>query len=202
METSSREIALVPVERVRHLLERPIVLGEVGVEVVERLLVRLGAPVLRVGDEDDAVRAREHELPGRRVVDLAGHGEELEAHRHAADARDADGQEVEVERAVGRRRERHHLPAMLRFRGRVDVLERGGFTPKPRPVEHELEDELPRMRVHRRHLGPSIPAFAGRARQVYRLSSCGASSTFIATGLRVSTTGRRRQKPASPCSAA
>ena len=44
------EVALVPVERVRHLLEPAIVLGEVRVEIVERLLVRLHAPRLRVGE--------------------------------------------------------------------------------------------------------------------------------------------------------
>jgi hypothetical protein len=35
-------------------------------------------------------------------------------------------------------------------------LQRRGLPTQTRPVEHELEDELPRMRVHGRHDGGSL----------------------------------------------
>jgi hypothetical protein len=141
------EIPLVPMERVRHLLERAIVLAQVRMEVIERFLVDVDAPGLGIGNEDDAVGAGEHQFPGRCIIHLPGNGEELQANRHAAHAGHSNRQKVEIKRAIRRRREGHHLAAVLRFRRGMDVLQRGGLPSKPRTVEHQLEDELPRMRV-------------------------------------------------------
>ena len=53
-------------------------LGEVRVQVLEALDVLVELAGLAVGDEHDAVGALQHELARRLVVDLPGHGVELE----------------------------------------------------------------------------------------------------------------------------
>ena len=82
-------------------------LGEVvalGHEVVPEVEVAFDVLVeprdLRVGDEDHAVDALQHELAARVVVALARHGVEVEAGLHALDRAQAQGQEVEVEGAL------------------------------------------------------------------------------------------------------
>ena len=72
-------------------------LGQVHLQVAQRLHVRVERGHLAVRHEDDAVHALQHELAGGVVEDLAGHRVELEADLHAAD-------HAHVERAAGRRR--------------------------------------------------------------------------------------------------
>ena len=75
--------------------------------------------------------------------------------------RDAKGEEIEVERPVDGGREGDELAAVLGLRGRVDVLERGRLAAEAGPVIDDLEDELARERVDRRHargtITPSSP---------------------------------------------
>ena len=66
---------------------------------------------------------------------------------------DAKREKVEVQRAVGGRRERHELAAMLRLGRCVNRLQRRGLAAEAGPVEDDLEDELSRERVERRHRG-------------------------------------------------
>ena len=86
----------------------------------------------RVGHEDDAVHAAQHQLAGGVVEDLAGHRVELDADPHAADDADLEGQQVEEERAVGVGLEAHHLAARHRRRLLVDVQEVRGLAAEAR----------------------------------------------------------------------
>ncbi len=146
-----RDVALVPLKGVRDLREATAVLGEVRAEILERLLVRVHARLLRVRDEDDPIGAREDELARRAEINLPRHGEELEADVQISDARDTHRQEIEIERALRRRREGDQLAPMLRLGPFMDRLKSRRFAAQTRAVEDDLEDELARERVERRH---------------------------------------------------
>ncbi len=120
-------------------------------QVLEALLVRVEARALRVEHGDDAVRAGEHQLARGVVVDLPRHGEELQAHVHAAHVRDADREKVEVERAVDRRRQADQLAAVFGFAVACRYCRLVVFPAETRAVVDDLEDELASERVHDGH---------------------------------------------------
>src|SRR5690606_34799959 len=97
---------------------------------------------LRVGDEDDAVGALQHQLAARVVEDLTRHRVDVEAHLEAAHGAEVDRQEVEEERALGLRREADHLAARLLLRLSEDPLEVGRLPAEPRTVIDDLAVEL------------------------------------------------------------
>ena len=117
---------------------------QILLQILEGLHVLLHLLVLRVGDEDDAVHAAQHELARGVVNHLAGHGVELELRLEALDRHRLDGQEVEEERAVGRRGERDELALvpLLRLHMLVDLDEVGGFAAERRTVENDLHLQL------------------------------------------------------------
>ena len=92
-----------------HLGQRQSVSLEVFLEVLERLDVRRQHLLLGVGDEDDPVRALEHQLAGLVVEDLPRHRVELYTGLHPPDFSEVNGQEIEEQRPVGFRCQREHL---------------------------------------------------------------------------------------------
>lgn len=67
------EVALVVLhDQGQPLVEVEVILGEVQLEVVERLEVGFEAGLLGVGDEDDGVGALEDQLAAGVVEDLPG----------------------------------------------------------------------------------------------------------------------------------
>ena len=146
-----RQVALVELQDQRDFVEVEADLGEVLAQVLEALDVRVEHRLLRVGDEDDAVDALEHELAGGVVEDLAGDGVELQAGLESADDADVDRQEVEEERAVGLRLEADHLAAALRRGLGVDVVEIGGLPAEARTVVNDLRGHLHRRVIEEDH---------------------------------------------------
>src|SRR5439155_13828998 len=107
----AREVLLVVLQHERQRADVDAQLEQVALEVLEALEILIQLSSLAVGDEYDAVRSLEHEAPRRIVVNLAGDRVQLEPRREAGDLSQIDGEEVEEQRAVGLRRERHHAPA-------------------------------------------------------------------------------------------
>ena len=121
------------------------------VQVLEALDVLLELARLAVGDEHDAVRALEHELARGLVVDLPGHGVELELRREAGDRAEVERQEVEEQRAVGLRRERDHLAFPVVGNLAVDVMQVRRLSRPTRSVVDDLAGDLARGVVDERH---------------------------------------------------
>ena len=86
---------------------------EIGHQVLEALEVGVVALSLRVRHEHNAIRSCQHELAGRVEVHLTGDGEELEPDVMPPDAGGSQRQEVEVQRAIHGRGERHDLTSRL-----------------------------------------------------------------------------------------
>ena len=145
------DVALVVLHHMRHAGEVTLLLAQVVEQVLETLEVRVHPRDLRIGDEHDAVGPRQHQLARRVVIDLARDGEELQAHAHAPRLRHAQRQEVEVERAIDRGREAHHLAAMLGTSRIVDVLERRRLSSEAGAIEDDLEHQLLPERVYGGH---------------------------------------------------
>src|SRR5581483_9415432 len=100
-------------------------LGQVVLEVPERLHIAVEGCDLAVRDKYDPVDTLEHELARRVVKDLTGNGVKLQPNLHPADDAHIERQEVEKEGSVGLGLETDHLPA--RFAGGfvMDVLKIG-----------------------------------------------------------------------------
>ena len=73
-----RQVLLVVLHDERHRARVDPLLREIRVQVLEALDVLVELARLAVGHEHDAVGALQHELARRLVVDLPGHGVELE----------------------------------------------------------------------------------------------------------------------------
>ena len=117
------------------------------------LHVLVEARDLRIGHEDDAVDALQHELAAGVVVALAGHRVQVEARLHALDGAQREGQEVEVERALFLGRDAHELAAGFGVDLAVDVLQVGGLAAEPAAVVDDLVVDLAGGEVDQRHAG-------------------------------------------------
>ena len=126
-------VALVVLQKVRHALERQALLAQIVAQVLKALDVGFAPRPLRIGDEDDAVGAGEHQLARRVVVHLTRHRVELHAHGVAAQLGQLHRQKVEIERAIDAGRQRHQLSARVRLDGAVNVLQRRVLPPRPGP---------------------------------------------------------------------
>jgi hypothetical protein len=155
-EAIVREVAFVELEDERELFDHEPDLGEVFLQVLEALDVRVEHRQLRVGDEDDAVDAFQHQLARRVVEDLAGDRVELEARLEAADDADVDRQEIEEEGAVGLGLEADHFAAALRRSLRVDVVEIGRLPAEARTVVDDLRGHLHRRVIEEDHRFPRL----------------------------------------------
>src|SRR5690606_4814775 len=143
---------------------------------------------LRIRYEDHAVRAREDELARGVEIHLPWHREQLQAHVVPAHVGRANGQEIEVEGAIDRRREGDDLPAGLRRRRLMDARQGGGLPAEPWPVVHELDQELAREWVD---LGQSSLLFGGFVRAVDGVVDGTRRGIAFAFGQGVEPLGRR-----------
>src|SRR5215468_5152465 len=168
-----REVALVVLHHVGHIVQVVVVLAEVFLQVAEALHV-LPQPVpLRVGHEHEPVHSTQHELARHVVVHLPRHGVELELRGEAPHRRGGNGQEVEEERAVVARGQRDHVALARVGQALVDVLEVGRLPGHPRPIVHDLEvDDLLRV-VDDRHVAPQAAPRRAAARSICRRASPG-----------------------------
>src|SRR5690242_16429880 len=121
------QIALVPLHYqgkfagvAAHTLE---LIGKLA-EVLDVLLELAG---LRVRHEDDAVGALQDGDARLLVEHLAGNRVELEAHLEAVDAAEVEGQQIEVQRALGLGVNRDHVADVARIDGFMDEMQVGGF---------------------------------------------------------------------------
>ena len=135
----------------RQSAELASLLGEVRVQIVERLEVGIEALRLGVRDEHDSVGAAENELPSRRVVDLSGNRVELQLDRDVAYLQKLDGQIIEVERSIGVGRQLQHVAPVLGLRRSVHMLERRRLAAEPGAIKDHLEEELAPEAIDRRH---------------------------------------------------
>ena len=138
----AREVLLVVLQHERHGARVDAVFGEVRVQILKALDVLLELARLAVGHEHDAVGALKHELARRLVVDLPGHGVELELGREAGDRAEIERQEVEEQRAIRLRRERDHLPFPIIGNLPVDVMQIRRLSGPTRPVVDDFARDL------------------------------------------------------------
>lgn len=145
------QIVLVVLKHDRHVVQIAPLIGEVVAQIVETFEVRIGSCGLCIGDENDSIRAREHEFARGVEVHLTRHREQLQAHVHPTYGRQPHREEIEVQRPIDGRCQRDELAAMIGLRCRMNVFERGRLSAKPWPVVDDLENEFPRERVYGRH---------------------------------------------------
>jgi hypothetical protein len=146
-----RQVTLVELDDQRNLVHRKTDLAEVLAQVLEALEVRLEHRHLGVRHEHQAVDSLQHEFARRVVEDLSGDRVQLKAGLEAADDADVDRQQVEEQRAVGLCLQADHLPAALRRRLRVDVVEIGRLPAETRTVVHDLRGHLHRRVIEEDH---------------------------------------------------
>src|SRR4030095_14673958 len=95
-----RQISLVVLDHEWNGMYVHSVLAKVLFEIGKRLEVLIPLPAAGGRHQDDAIRALEHELSRGVVIDLAGHGIDLELRGHARDGPEVEGQKIEEERAI------------------------------------------------------------------------------------------------------
>ena len=118
-----RQIAFVVLKDDRHFLRIEAIEPQIRLQVFEAVDIRIAHRVLRIGHKHDAVGAAQHEFARGVVEHLTGDGVELHAHFLSGDRAELHRHEVEEERAIRLRRHRNHLPFVVEFRIRVDLLE-------------------------------------------------------------------------------
>lgn len=146
------EIALVQLQHVGNRVEIQVVLFQVFLQVFHGLEVGVETFFLRIGYEDDAVRAFEDELAAGFVEDLAGDGIEVEPGFEAANCSEIQGQEIEEQSAVRFGGQRHHFAFLVLAGVIVDPLEIGGLSAQTWTVVHELAVNFARRKIDERHL--------------------------------------------------
>ncbi len=170
-----RQIVLVVLKHNRYVVQVAPLIREVVAQVIEAFEVRIGTRHLRIGHEDDSIRAREHELAGCIEVDLSRHREQLQPYVHPAYRRKPHREKIEVQRPVDGGCERDQLPAMIGLCRRVNVFERGRLSAKPWPVVDDLENEFPRERVYGRHKRTGRYHLTAVVRSIRRIRLYGAA---------------------------
>jgi hypothetical protein len=150
------DVPLVVLEDQGHVFEAEAQLGQVLLQVAERLDVGVEGRGLAIGDEDDPIHPLEHELAGGVVEDLAGDGVELQPDLHAADDPHVERQQVEEQGAVGLGLQAHHVAAGLGRGALVDGLQVGGLPAQARAVVHDLGRHLHRRVVEEDHGAASL----------------------------------------------
>src|SRR3569623_3134932 len=109
-------------------------------EVLERFGIVRSLRTLRIGDKHDAVGARQYRLASAVMSDLAGHGKQLELHQQAGGRAKTQWEQIEKQRAIVTRFERHHLPLALGPQHIVQPHEIGGLAAQRRSVIDQLEN--------------------------------------------------------------
>src|SRR5215467_5588508 len=176
-----REVALVVLHHVGHLVQVVVVLAEVFLEVAEALHVVAQPVPLRVGHEHEPIHPAQDELARHVVVDLPRHRIELELGGEPAHGGGGDGQEVEEERTIVARGEGNHVPLAHDGETLVDVLEVRGLPRHSRAVVHDLEvDDLLRV-VDDRHGLPQASLSRAAVRSTCRRASPGRPVSLPAT---------------------
>ena len=132
------EIALVVLDHPRDLLELEPVLGQIGAQVGETLLVLLHLADLAVRHEDDGVGALQHQLARGVVEHLPGHGVEQEAGLESHDLAQVERQQIEEQRAIRLRLHADHLAATGLGNRLVDRFEIRGLAAQPGAVIDQL----------------------------------------------------------------
>ena len=136
-----RQVALVPLEDQREGLWVEGVVLEVVDQVADHPGVFLEHAALGVRDEHHPVGAGEDLPAGRVVLDLAGHGVQLDAHVHAVETPEIERQQVEEQRAVLLGPQGDHLLAGLGVGDAMNRLEVGRLSGQTGAVVDELEVE-------------------------------------------------------------
>src|SRR6185503_5883567 len=108
------------------------------------------------------VGALQYELARRLIIDLSRHRVELESRGEAGDRAEVERQEVEEERAVRLRRERHHLAFPLLGNMAVDVVQVRRLARASRAIVDDLARDLAGLVVDERH--QALPNSAARLR--------------------------------------
>ena len=151
-------VAFIILERDREARRIGPVVPDVLDHCMKRMVIRFEAVRRRIGDENEAIGAMENELAGRIIVDLAGHGVELEACLVAVDFCRMHREEIEEERAVRRGGERYEVTTLLLIHFGVDVSEIGRLATEGGATVDNLERDLFGLVVDECHR-----SFGGRA---------------------------------------
>jgi hypothetical protein len=108
------QITFVVLQNVGNLADVELQRFQIVREILKRLDVLRHFFILRIGNKNYSVHAAQHQLPRSVVNHLAGNRVKLEFRLEAFDGHRFDRQEVEEQRAVGTRRERHELALVAR----------------------------------------------------------------------------------------
>ena len=111
-------------------------------QILKALDVLARLPRLTVGDEDDAVRALEHQSPRRLIIDLSRYRVELKLGREAGDGSEIEWQEVEEQGAVRLCSQRYHRSPAIRGNTSIDIVQVRRLPGSARAIVHDLAGYL------------------------------------------------------------
>jgi hypothetical protein len=147
-----RHVPLVQLDDDRNRGRIEIVGAQVLAEVLPAGAIVVLACRIGVGDEHDAVGPGEHDAPRRVVAHLAGHGVQLDADLVPEHVAQLEGEQIEEQRPIVRRLDRHELLTPLGIGEVVQDLEVRRLAAERRPVVHEFRVERPLGAVPLRHV--------------------------------------------------
>jgi hypothetical protein len=148
------QVALVVLEDERQGRGVQLVREQVLGHLAEALDVLLPAVGRGVGDEDQRVRALQHQAPRRRVERLARHRQHLQPQVEPAEAGGLHGQQVEEDRAVLGGVDGDELAAVLRLHVLVEHLQVGRLSAHGGAVVDDLDLDRPLAMVQLDHGSP------------------------------------------------
>ncbi len=145
------QVALVELQDVRNGGEIEIVIAQMLAQIIERFEVRVQPLFLRIRDENYAVGTLQNQSPARFVENLAGNGVKMKARLESAHGAEIEGQKVEEKGAIRLRRQRNHLPFLIRSRVLVNPLQIGGLPAKAGAVINQLAVDFACRKIDKRH---------------------------------------------------
>src|SRR6267143_2245702 len=147
-----RQVPLVQLQHIRNRREIQVVLFQVLHQVFHRFEIRVQPLFLRIRHEHHAVRTFQDQLAAGLIENLSRHGIQMKARFESPHRPQIQWQEIEKQRAVRLRRQRHHLALLVLPGVVVDPLQVGGFSAQTWTVIHELAVNFARWKIDERHV--------------------------------------------------
>ena len=144
-------ITLVELQDQRKILNVEAVLLQVLGQIVERIDILLLQVRVGIGNEDHAIATLQDQLARGIIIDLTGHGIELKLRPHARHGTQIEGQEVEVQGAIGLGGDGDQFARRICGSFGVHDLQVGGLSTTPGTVKDDFAVHFPGGKIDLNH---------------------------------------------------